>query len=93
MELFWNTVMIVSGILAPFAVGVLIIAFYLYGVGLVVSIRRSHELKMERERKQPPYDDVELSQPPNPSMFTIRLIKDGEVVWEESYDKDIKERS
>lgn len=91
MELFWNAVMIVSGILAPFIV-ITLIMWLLYEAHIVAqAYRLAMESKLEYMKKLPPYDDVAVSQPPNQKMFTIRLIKNDEVVYEGSHDKELKE--
>lgn len=86
--MFWNTFQIVTGIIAPF----LILGFLIWLLNeltiLAQAKRLSLEAKLEEAKKAPPYDDVEVSQPPNPKMFTLRLVKNNEVVFEKSYDKN-----
>lgn len=86
--MFWTTFQIVVGIIAPF----LLIAFLMwllnYATIQAKAKRLTLETRLEEAKKAPPYDDVEISQPPNLKMFTLRLIKNGEVVFEESKDKE-----
>ena len=87
MELFYATLSVVMGILTPF----IVVAVALFLVWLVTELVKQRRIQLEtileEATKEPPYDNIELSQPPNPTMFSIRLIKNGESVWEGSYNK------
>ncbi len=88
MSYFVATVEIVFGILSP-----IVLVIVLYSVALIyrdyVDMRKAkHQKEVENIRKQPTFDDVEISQPPNDKMFTLRIIKNKEVIFEGSYDKE-----
>lgn len=91
MNIFIIAFSAVAGVIAPF----LLLAAIIFIASLINEVVQGWKTKQERERdkqyKVPPYDDILFSQPPNPTMITVRLIKDGQPVWEESYNKgDIK---
>ena len=90
MEYFTNTFLVVVGILLPFVIVLGLI--WLASVIKELVENRGYKLaaKLAEVKKQPPYDEVEVSQPPNVNMFTLKLVKNDEVVWEQSYDKDLK---
>lgn len=87
MNPFLTAFLIVSGIIAPFGLIALLIFLLNETHIALVAKRLSLEAKLASIKKQPPYDDIELSQPPNKEMFTIRLIKNEEVVYEGHHDK------
>lgn len=86
--MFWTTFQIVTGIITPFLIIAFLIQLLNYLTILAKAKRIALEAKLEDAKKAAPYDDVEVSQPPNPKMFTLRLIKNKEVVFEKSYDKE-----
>ncbi len=90
MNPFLTAFLIVSGILSPF----ILIALFIYllnNLNIWLSVKKAAlEIQLEELKKAAPYDDIELSQPPNPTMFTIRLIKNKEVVYEGSYNKEFE---
>ena len=90
MNLFINTVQVVGGIITPFLLLGLIIFLLLSVNEFIKGWRAKQERLLEEESKSAPYDDIQFSQPPNPTMITVRLIKNNKIVWEQSYDKDIK---
>lgn len=87
MNYFINTFLVVAGIITPFLILAVIIAIILSIKDFSDGYKRKQERLLEQEYKNPPYDNITLSQPPNPTMITIRLVKDSKVVWEQSYDK------
>ena len=87
MEVFVTTVMITTGIILPIATIVALLFIIAWAAHWQEGRTYDKKRFMEDQQKMPPYDNIELSQPPNPHMFTIRLIKSDKVVWEESYDK------
>lgn len=86
--MFWTTFQIVAGVIAPFLVIGFVIWLLDYLTIQAGAKRLVLEAKLESAKKAAPYDSVEVSQPPNPKMFTLRLIKNGEVVYEGSHDRD-----
>lgn len=89
MNFFLNTVAVVSGVLVPFIL-LALLTWSIYFIGDLLKMKRLRlERELEEAKKAAPYDDIEFSQPPNPTMFTVRLVKGGEVVYEESYDKKV----
>lgn len=86
--MFWTTFQIVVGIITPFLLIAFLVWLLNYATIQAKAKRLVLEAKLEEAKKAPPYDDVEISQPSNPKMFTIRLIKNGEVVFEEAKDKE-----
>lgn len=87
MEYFLITLAIVFGILTPVFGLILIYGFVVFSIEYIKTRKLYAERENENQRKQPPYDDIELLQPPNPRMFSISLIKNKEIIWEDSYQK------
>ena len=89
MEYFINTFAVVVGILAPFV----IVAALVFVASVVKEQLETRNYKLAAKAAEAkmaaPYDDVQVSQPPNIKMFTLRLIKNNEVVWEKSYNKEM----
>lgn len=86
--MFWTIFQAVAGAVLALAL-IPILIWALYTIGDSVKNRRIKlEAELEVAKKAAPYDDVEVSQPPNTKMFTLRLVKNNEVVFEKSYDKD-----
>ena len=90
--MFWNVFQITAGIIAPFLLLSFIIWLLFTMNELAKAKATSLEIKLDRVKKAPPYDDIELSQPPNPNMLTLRFIKNGEIVFKHSFYK-LKETS
>lgn len=90
--MYWYVLQVILAIVTGLAV-IPVLIWLLSTITEVVENRRiALKAKLELARKQPPYDDVEVSQPPNPSMFTLRLVKNNEVVFEKSYKKEMEPR-
>lgn len=90
MNPFITAFLIVSGILSPFILIALCIYLFNEVHIFVVSKRIALEIELENAKKKAPYDHVEFSQPPNTRMFTVRLLKNNEVVYEGSHDKELQ---
>ena len=88
--MFWITFQIVTGIITPFLIIAFLIWLLNYATIQAKAKRIALEAKLETVKKAAPYDDVEVSQPPNPTMFILRLVKNNEVVFEKSYDKELQ---
>ena len=88
IDTFITTIMITTGILLPPAIICAILLMIAWFANWQDGRTYDKKREMEYAKKIPPYDNIELSQPPNPTMFTIKLIKGKKVVWEESYDKE-----
>jgi len=89
IDIFFTTVMIITGILLPPAIIAAILFIIAWFAYWQEGITYDKQQEMEDAKKMPPYDNIELSQPPNPTMFTIRLIKNNKTVWKASYDKEL----
>lgn len=82
-ELFLNTVAIVLGVLSPILLLVII-----YAIGQVYqSSKQYHMHQREREKKLHPYDEITLEEVPNPTMYNVKMWRNGEVVHEQGVDK------
>ena len=91
MNLFIGTLSVGFGILLV-TVTVPVLIWLLFTISEAVKNKRIIlETKLEIAKKKAPYDEIQVSQPPNQKMFTIRLIKSGEVVHEQSHNKDLND--
>lgn len=78
MQLFWNAVAIVFGILSP-VIAVFILFIF---VQAFKALPHAMELKLDIMRKRPPFDDVEVNVNPATNVMTVRMLKGDEVIWE-----------
>lgn len=84
MEVYIETLAIVSGFLTPLAVLMLI----RLGSELSQERRARHDRKRAEAEKRAPFDDeAEFYEVPNNTMIGVRLKKDGEVVWDGAVEK------
>lgn len=86
--MFWTAFQVVAGVVLGLSVLPILVWLLFTVTDLVKNKRLVLEAKLEDAKKAAPYDSVEVSQPPNPKMFTLRLMKNGEVVYEGSHDRD-----
>jgi hypothetical protein len=75
---FLVTVAIVGGILSPF--------FLFYILTLIGKFLEAVTLQLqgwvEDVKKRPPFEDVQVNVNPATNVMTVRMIKDGKVVWQ-----------
>lgn len=75
---FLITIAIVGGILSP----IIIIAF-IGTMGKTAELLAAQLNKFTAELKRnPPFTDVEVNVNPATNVMTVRMIKDGEVIWQ-----------
>lgn len=78
MNPFITTLQIVGGILLP-----AIVVFVLWIIKeLVIIFILMHEIKLEDARKKAPFDSVESSVQFQDNSLRVRLVKNGNVVYE-----------
>lgn len=77
-DMFWNAVAITFGILSP-VIAVFILFIF---VQAFRALPAAMEIKADKLKKQPPFDDGEVNVDPSTNVMTVRLIKDGEIVWQ-----------
>lgn len=77
-QLFYNTIAIVFGILFP-----IIVVAIITGVAQAMKgLQPALEAKLDEQRKQPPFDEVEVNVNPATNVMTARFIKNDVVVWQ-----------
>lgn len=83
LELFLNTIAVVFGILIP-----LFLLAVVYSIGQAFQDSKQANIrKLEKERKADPYDELTLQEVPNPTMYNVKMWRNGEVVAEQGVDK------
>ena len=89
MELFFNTLQITLGIIAPFVVITIIISLLYLAIGVIEYRKAIKEYNTEKKKKEAPFDqEAKFYKVPNPTMIGVILYKDGKKVWGGAIDKD-----
>lgn len=75
---FLITFGIVGGLLSPLVIFVVFGSLYNFLKAMVTSL----EGWVEDVKKRPPFEDVQVNVNPATNVMTVRMIKDGKVVWQ-----------
>lgn len=77
METFYPTVGIVAGILFPImiVIGAAMILIAMYAAIV------SYQLKLDKQRKTPPFDSVDTGMNYKDKSLHVRFIKNGKAIW------------
>ena len=78
MEVFYTTIAIVFGILLP----IILVAALVAAVIVARSIPHILELRVQELKKQPPFDEVEVSRDLPNNKVIARFIKNDEIIWQ-----------
>lgn len=78
IQAFLITVAIVGGILSPF-----ILITFISTMGKIAEAPAAHINKFTAElKRRPPFEDVEVNVNPATKVMTVRILKDGDIVWQ-----------
>lgn len=78
LNAFLITIAIVGGILSP----VILIALIGMFTNFLKVVSQQLEGWVEDVKKRPPFEDVQVNVNPATNVMTVRMIKDGKVVWQ-----------
>lgn len=78
IQAFLITVAIVGGILSP-----LILISFIHTMGKIAEALAAHINKFTAElKRRQPFEDVEVNVNPATKVMTVRILKDGDIVWQ-----------
>lgn len=78
LQAFLITIAIVGGILSPI---ILIALIGTMGKTAELLAAKLNQITAELKRK-PPFSDVEVNVNPATNVMTVRMIKDGDIIWQ-----------